>query len=77
MAIDSLAGTAFVQKVQVLHQQREERNDNALAFVGGAGRPPHGRLQGGPVRREVGRRVHLVLQNGEFARGHFGPLQFN
>lgn len=65
---DSLAGTAFVQKVQVFHQQGEERNDDALALIGGSGRAPHGCLQGGPVRREVRRRVHLVLQDGEFAR---------
>ena len=67
-------GASFVQEVEILDEQREEGHDDPLALVFGSGRPPHGRLQRGTVAAEVGRRVHLVFQDGELGRLHLVPL---
>lgn len=68
-------GTALVQEVQILHQQTEKRNDDALPLIGGAGRSPHGRFQCRPIAVEVAGRIHLVFQHHEFGRLNFGPLR--
>nr|CAD7603031.1 unnamed protein product [Timema genevievae] len=65
---------ALVEKVEVLDEQREEGNDDALSLISGSCGPPHGGLQGGPVAAEVGGGVHLVFKDGEFGRLHFAPL---
>ena len=60
-------GAALVDEVEVLDEQREEWDDDALPLVGGGLGPGDGRSQGRPVAEEVGRRVHLEKE--QWSRG--------
>ena len=68
-------GASFVEEIKIFDEERKERYDNALALIFGAGRSPHCCLQGRSIAAKIGRRIHLVLQNGELGRLHLVPLQ--
>lgn len=73
----SLVGATFVEEVEILDEQGEERYDYPLPLVSCPRGPPHGCLQSRSVAAEVGGGIHLVLQDRELGRLDLAPLGEN
>lgn len=64
VSIGQVVGVDFVQKVDVLDEKVEHRDDDLLSAAVGCLRPLRGTLQGRAIVAEVAGWVHVVLWAG-------------
>ena len=68
-------GASFIEEIEILDEQREKWDDDPLALILGACGSPHSRFQRRSVATKVGRRIHLMFQDGKLGRLYFMPLE--
>jgi len=73
VAVGQAAGTTLIDKVKILNEQAEERNNHPLLLVCSIFRSSDCGLQGGSIGDKVGGGVDLVAEHRKLAAVDFRP----